>query len=568
MIITKGIEIEEITKNVGIIPIDLGLAKLKTSYHTFVHNFKLEEFINQLDNIELYYNEILNYFYEHCQKCYLNVYTNIETVTESGSKLRDVLNYFKFINHTKDVINEKLEIIMFKNVRTKRGLVNGLGSIVKFISGNLDAYDGEKYDKILNDLKNNQNNIERQMDAQYSISYNIIKEFNKTIKDVADNFDELQIKLVHVSNQVNDHVKIEQFRNILVQLNIIYSIMLQVVTDVENSLTFCKLGTLHPSLISAQELYEEMSKIVPYYKDRLPIEFKLENIWEIENLLEVNCKINSKEIVYFMNLPIVEPYDYTYYKMYSVPTLYENHYVTAIPKVRYVLVRKTMSKEIVLGLIEKCNDRVHTVAICSFTQVSHQDIDCEKTLIKSSVPSECVYVNLVIENNVINWIPELEQYLLIFVNKDIIKIKNDVESKEQSLKGIYLLKINNEIVTYKDQMLISSSNIRAGHPKLLDATKLDLNFEKQPNFTVTLQKLELNEIKLDQVNKVLEKTVITTDFNAFTIILYFIVVILICFIIYKNVKVMCSNFMCRRHPLEAPISSPTPEVLFRDGGVI
>lgn len=44
-------------------------------------------------------------------------------------------------------------IAINKSNRTKRGLINGLGSVIKDITGNLDFQDGEKINKILNHLE-------------------------------------------------------------------------------------------------------------------------------------------------------------------------------------------------------------------------------------------------------------------------------------------------------------------------------------------------------------------------------------------------------------------------------
>lgn len=48
------VEIKNITKNVGVIPIEHIVAKMKTSYHTLVIiNLNLENFIDQINNVLL-----------------------------------------------------------------------------------------------------------------------------------------------------------------------------------------------------------------------------------------------------------------------------------------------------------------------------------------------------------------------------------------------------------------------------------------------------------------------------------------------------------------------------------
>ena len=65
-------------------------------------------------------------------------------------------------------------------MRTKRGLINGLGSIFKSISGNLDYADGERYDKLIQELQNNQINLVNNIKNQNThLLTNLTIQFNR-----------------------------------------------------------------------------------------------------------------------------------------------------------------------------------------------------------------------------------------------------------------------------------------------------------------------------------------------------------------------------------------------------
>nr|CAI5842191.1 unnamed protein product [Callosobruchus analis] len=68
------------------------------------------------------------------------------------------------------------------SIRIKRGLVNGLESIFKAITGNLDARDGERFESLISELQNNQNKISEAINSQSTLSVELIDNFNKTIK--------------------------------------------------------------------------------------------------------------------------------------------------------------------------------------------------------------------------------------------------------------------------------------------------------------------------------------------------------------------------------------------------
>ena len=59
-----------------------------------------------------------------------------------------------------DKITNKM-VNLFHN-RNKRGLINGLGSIIKSITGNLDSQDAERYDEIFRKIEENQKILEKQ----------------------------------------------------------------------------------------------------------------------------------------------------------------------------------------------------------------------------------------------------------------------------------------------------------------------------------------------------------------------------------------------------------------------
>lgn len=50
---------------------------------------------------------------------------------------------------------------------------------------------------------------------------------------------------------------------------------------------------------------------------------KLKNMWGVESIIKVKCKLNSENIIYVLNLPIVEKTNLNF---------------TVIPKVNYLLV--------------------------------------------------------------------------------------------------------------------------------------------------------------------------------------------------------------------------------------
>jgi hypothetical protein len=550
--------LKNVTNNQGLVPIEVGLARLQSSQHTFVHYYSLIEIRRHLDNLDLYYKNVSNYFVNSISH---NVSNNIEYVSDNGSKIRDIVNYFRFINHTINIINEKLEIVFVDKAyvtRNKRGIFNGLGTVLKTITGNLDANDGEKYDEIIDDLRFKQKTLENQVNSQYSVNTNIILEFNRTIFTVQENFNELERKLLLVNKRINNYIELEKIRDILNQLLISYNIMLSLVRDIENSLTFCKLKTMHPSIMSTKELFYEIKKVSKFYDNQLPLEVKVENMFDFESIMDVDCRINLKEIVYFLNLPLVEKTEFKLIKLYPIPTKYKLGYVTLIPKVKYVIKSiSTLENIRIDGLDENCKEISNSKFICSSDHLTHRDIDCETSFVISETTDNCKYTALDISESLIKWIPEMHQYLFVFPRKESLKLVSSTETSTYNLQGIFLIDTNNSKIFYKNKELHHSTTTK-GHPKLTSNVELNLRKNQEPEFSINLKHLEFDNIDINNVSPVVQQPYISTELDIYTSILYVAVIIVIIYLAYKKITKKDSH---------GPEPRPPPDVLFRDGGV-
>uniref|UniRef100_A0A6P7GA57 Uncharacterized protein LOC114339659 n=1 Tax=Diabrotica virgifera virgifera TaxID=50390 RepID=A0A6P7GA57_DIAVI len=161
-------------------------------------------------------------------------------------------NYVNLVEYVKDNIEEKFENLNIhtKLQKNKRGIINGFGSIIKAITGNLDAEDGEKINSILEHLKTNEANLQSQINNQYSLSHEIISNFNETIQNIQENEINLKSKILAIKDIVDFQTNLENInylKDMFNEIIITYNLILDTMENVQNSITFCKLKTLHPS---------------------------------------------------------------------------------------------------------------------------------------------------------------------------------------------------------------------------------------------------------------------------------------------------------------------------------
>jgi len=176
---TGDIEIRNLSNHAGLIPVKLGSAKIQESTYNLIHYFNLDELILEIGQLD-------------------NKSDNLTLVLESNKYYRnDSLNHLKILGLIKNKVNIKLHEIL-PNYRVKRGLINGLGSIFKSISGNLDATDGERYDKLIKQLEQNQQKIADNLIKQNAISLNVIDQFNNTVSKIISNQKILENKISEI----------------------------------------------------------------------------------------------------------------------------------------------------------------------------------------------------------------------------------------------------------------------------------------------------------------------------------------------------------------------------------
>lgn len=145
--------------NPGILPLKLGNAQNKIDTWKFIQVFDITNLIQQFNEIQ-------------------NQYFRIKIAFENNTNVSKTYKYnfynsYNLANLLQTKINIQIKQINplygANNNRYKRGLIDGLGSIIKSITGNLDQYDAEKYNKAIENLSDNQLKIKTIIKNQISM---------------------------------------------------------------------------------------------------------------------------------------------------------------------------------------------------------------------------------------------------------------------------------------------------------------------------------------------------------------------------------------------------------------
>ncbi|CAB0010461.1 unnamed protein product [Nesidiocoris tenuis] len=114
----------------------------------------------------------------------------------------------------------------------------------------------------------------------------------------------LKSELIDLKELTSFRVFVGTVKNLIDHHRILLDVILDAVQDIDNSLTFCKLGALHPSIISPHDLSAELRKISEFYPGRL-LPFHGEMFFDLQPFVKTKCAIGTDEIIYFLDLSIL-----------------------------------------------------------------------------------------------------------------------------------------------------------------------------------------------------------------------------------------------------------------------
>lgn len=317
-----------------------------------------------------------------------------------------------------------------------------------------------------------------------------------------------------------------------------FYIILDIFQYIENSVTFCKLKTLHPSIIKSHDLISELKKISRHFENQLPFKLNGNNILEIESIMKVNCKDSSK-IVYLLTFPLNYEIDFELFYLLPIPTYYESEFVTIIPENKYFL----KSKDKIKPLKDICiGSKAYQ---CPSQLISHHKSTCEEKILLEGNSKFCEVTKLKITENHLDMVREINQYLAVFPNKERVEIKCQTEKQTKVLKGIFLIKQNNCDLFYKNEEVIYQE-ISVGQPNIISDVLLKPKIEEISNFSIELKTLKLKELNLNPTVPLQKSHNNILLPSIWTSILYFGLLVSLCYIIIKSVSSKISQASSRK----------------------
>lgn len=493
----------------------------------------------------------------------------------SFTKIKDELKDSKHNQHSYQIISvlEEKVLLQIKQLnpllsrKQKRGLINGLGTIIKSITGNLDQSDAEKYDKAIKEISSNQFKIKDVMKEQLSILQTSIQKFNDNTKILSKNQFSLNSKIEQLEKYINStYIKNVEANNCLFLQTIIsqYTSSLQIIYDllekIEIAITFAKLNTLHNSILEPKDLLTEIIFINKHLnKNGFPFEPTLENIILFEKVIQIKSYTKGNQIVFLLEIPVVETESFHYYHLYSLPIRNQNSFQTIIPNSKFLI-----KNEHSYALFDTtCKEIIPEEFICQDVHKStmNENAPCEIQLLKYNSNPNCELVSTEVPDVKIQKIEE-NQWIVVAPNGVVAIQKCTKNTDNIPLNGTYLIELNNDCeIKIKDTTIKTYQNYKPNF-KNIELPKLSLPENGDKNNFMHFNPLKIENINLDELKNILpiinkqnqklneiNNVNIPTNINIHNIVIYCcILLIIICCSLYF----MFLRKHCQRKDVKGP----------------
>lgn len=520
------ITLRNLDNSPGLIPVKLGTAKVTEYTHTLLHYYDLNSIIMEINRLR---NQSISLK---------------QLIGVNKDYTADTANHLKILGFIENRVENKLKEILPQPPRIKRGLIDGLGSIFKSITGNLDANDGERYNQLILQLQQNQNKLASNIHEQNSLSLALIDKFNSTIQQISHNEILLERKIRDIAYMVIESLSKDNLlfiNDVINQIITMFESISSILQDIENSIAFTKLGVMHPSIMKTTDLYSELQKLrIATGNNNFPIELTLKNIPLFEKFINIEGYISNNKVTYILQIPITYAYNFEYYHLYSIPIFArsKSQFKAIIPRNKF-LIRNELHYAFISDSCTKISSQLH---ICGKLDLykNQEDNPCEIELLEMKKPLHCHQTEIQINELILNQLEPSNQWITVTPSKETLKLKCEDQEEIAQIIGTYLIQIpiGCQVITSRTT-ITNLQSISFGQPTIFPNLDVEIPSSTKRNISI-----HLGEVNLDKLHEL--KTQIIENHpdisygtishipSVWTILIYILLLAIIMYAAYKK----------------------------------
>lgn len=238
--------------------------------------------------------------------------------------------HIEYLRSKIDKIND--QILTFQPSRVKRGLIDGLGSVVKSITGNLDYTDAIHYDNAIKNLQEKENRLVTEINNHISLNKRWTTDNMNIIEKLVENQNKIEKLVNNVLNsdteRETDLLKYAHLAQFLIILGDNIESISNELARLENLLGFIKAKSTHHSMLKVNDFKDMKSRLEELYEhdQLLDVSFR-----EYVDIIKLGYYYSNKSLVLVFKIPIVTPKTYTLYKLSPAPNKDNNVLIPTKP---------------------------------------------------------------------------------------------------------------------------------------------------------------------------------------------------------------------------------------------
>lgn len=447
--------------------------------------------IKQIDSFNLACTYNITHLHEVSTKL-MSLYASTKAA-ENKTPLVDLhKTYRDQIEHNLNLIDKKLSFMAPRN-RVKRGLINGLGSLVKVITGNLDNEDAIRIENEINNIRSSVNKISNSQKRTVSLAQDTINEFSIQVNKINENENRIASMLKNITVNANTVINQLHFLEIYVQISFSLQLILDKLMLLEDAMSFSQLGIMHPSIINPRNLILEINNLQKISSFKPVVEISMENIHKIEKSMVVKAYSTRHSLTFILEIPSTDDNIYDYIHIYSIPN---KQNLTIIPKSKFL----ALGRDEYAYLEEDCKKISDDTMLCKSldTRIIEKSEDCIISLIRQQA-GNCTHARLNLKRGKLQKISETT-WLTILTAPEISRIQCGPKTKYLKTSNVFLVTVTEDCqINLLNRTLRTHRNI-ININEVIPLPNQNIIHEEEVKY-----ELHLDDLSLDSIHELMNK---------------------------------------------------------------
>ena len=260
------------------------------------------------------------YFHINLTSINKNIQNSISNAYFISLKIKKKNTLYNQLEITLNTLQEKYNLLTHQ--KSKRSLFDGLGTAIRYITGNLDQNDIKEIMSKMQILRKNENKLQLQNTKTLSLLSTMQDKFENTTNSINSQF----LQITEELNNINEEIKLQE-----IILKEIFNLknLENYIDKLLNIITFSMTEEINLLLINTVDIIEIEKLLISIFPHNELLPFSKLYYFEFTNLCKLNTIISNNEIIFVLKIPIVSNTIYNYQKLY--PILFNDSKLLILP---------------------------------------------------------------------------------------------------------------------------------------------------------------------------------------------------------------------------------------------